>query len=378
MASKVMLGKQATVGSDGWLGSDTLECSPRSDRTGSHGRAATTWKPSNKAPSVLGLSLGGQLGCRLSEPLDPDDPLPPERRMRENARLSDRIATRFAADVKRLDDERRALYTRFESKGFRRPDQQEITRSIKKTLDSVTISASSTLSDSPQGTGHFSYLFEDGGFKKNMQFLTANTKSGHFIESYGIQGRYDGDFMYGMRHGLGKHEFHGETYDGNWKWDQRNGWGTLTLVDGFSAQGEWLDGKLHGFATMTDANGSVVYEGEFRSGKRHGLGRQLFESGDAYDGGWRDGRLHDRGVYYFANGDKFYGMWKDGVYDGPGVFHYADGSISRRQYKDGVLQSVQDYEHHTQKFGKTLTRDRMHKHTADRDFPKDIFLLSAS
>ena len=47
-----------------------------------------------------------------------------------------------------------------------------------------------------------------------------------------------------------------------------------------------IAGKTHGFACVVDGNGTVIYEGEFKDGKRHGLGRQLFDSGDMYEGGW--------------------------------------------------------------------------------------------
>lgn len=223
----------------------------------------------------------------------------------------------------------------------------------------------------------FEALLGTDRFQKRMQFLHENSRTGHFIEQYGVDGMYEGEFVTGMRHGKGKYEFKEEVYDGEWKWDHRHGMGELRCNDGSVIKGEWQQGKIHGFATVVDQKGTIVYEGEFKDGMRHGLGRQLFESGDMYDGGWQNGRLHDRGVYYFTNGDRLYGMWREGIYDGVGVFHYADGSISRREYRDGLLMSVQDYEHATQRFGKTITRGGMQKHTRDRDFPKDVFLLNA-
>lgn len=206
--------------------------------------------------------------------------------------------------------------------------------------------------------------------------MRQHSKTGTFVEHYGTEGVYEGEFLYGMRHGRGTHTFRGEAYDGEWKWDQRHGWGELTLPDGSKIQSEWQKGKPHGYTSISDNGGNIIYEGEFYEGKRHGMGRQLFERGDAYDGGWAHGRLHDRGVYYFTSGDKLYGMWKNGLYDGIGVFHYADGSISRRVYKDGLLQSVQDYEQSSQRFGHAVNRETMHKHTKDKEFPKEVFLLS--
>jgi len=183
-----------------------------------------------------------------------------------------------------------------------------------------------------------------------------HARTGTHVEQYGMDGQYEGDFMHGMRHGRGRYEFRGEIYNGEWKWDQRHGEGELKCSDGSTIKGSFQNGKPHGMATVVDKNGAQIYEGEFKDGKRDGLGRQNFDSGDMYTGGWKNGRLHDRGVYYFSNGDRLNGMWKEGVYDGVGIFFYADGSKSRREYRDGLLISVQDCEGETQRYGKTLKK----------------------
>lgn len=287
--------------------------------------------------------------------------------------LTSKITKRYAQDVKVAETEKRDQYVPLDQTGPVRPDEQDVARLMKSDLDRHQKSAG-VAETSLDG---WDRMLNNETFQKQLQFLQAHARTGHFIESYGTDGRYEGEFLHGMRHGKGQHEFRGEVYDGEWKWDQRHGWGTLTLGDGSQTRGEWQSGKPHGFTSMIDAHGTITYEGEFKAGKRHGFGRQLFESGDMYDGGWKEGKLHDRGVYYFTNGDKLYGMWSMGLYDGIGVFHYADGSISRRTYKDGHLMSVQDYEASSQRFGKTLTRDGMQRHTRDKHFPKDIFLLNS-
>lgn len=285
----------------------------------------------------------------------------------KGADLSDKILGKYAENVKVSEAKRKATYAPlFDGEGFEEPDQREVVMALKQEL-------------------HIQQLSEEGWdglgkneiFQKRMQFLRDRAKTGYFIEQYGDEGNYEGEFLYGMRHGRGKHVFRQQTYDGEWKWDMRHGEGTLSEPDGSVCKGEWKEGRQHGFGTIIAPDETIVYEGEFKDGKRHGLGRQLFDNGDWHDGGWCEGRLHDRGVYYFKEGHRFYGMWNKGVYDGVGVFHYADGSISRRVYSNGVLQSVQDYEASTQRFGKALTRQGMQKHTSAKDFPRDheIFML---
>merc|ERR1719359_987679 len=103
--------------------------------------------------------------------------------------------------------------------------------------------------------------------------MQGHSKTGKFIEQYGADGRYEGHFLYGMRHGKGNHEFRGEVFEGDWKWDKRHGFGKLTMPDNTVANSEWIEGKQHGFATIIDPKGTITYEGEFIHGKRHGLGR---------------------------------------------------------------------------------------------------------
>lgn len=328
------------------------------------------------------------------------------------------IAQRYAKEVREADIKRRQSYKPMEEQINYCPDGLDVARDLISemtaatnspraqtapkgssmafgaTLSQPAMTRTKTAGGSAAGAqmsehqrlfqvGGWDSLFGNQKFQKRMQFLHEHARSGHFVEKWGEDGdgEYDGEFMYGMRHGKGKLTFKGEIYDGEWKWDQRHGMGDLSTEWGdgrVNIHGEWQNGKLNGFGTVKDDKDKVIYEGWFKDGKRHGLGRQVFKSGDMYDGGWQQGRLHDRGVYYFTNGDRLYGMWREGIYDGVGVFHYNDGSISRREYKEGLLMSVQDYDHSTQKFGKTLTRTGMMKHTADRDFPKEVFLLNTS
>jgi len=314
------------------------------------------------APSLAGTKPRGKTELALNVSLAQAKPHD------KGSELTNKIVDKYAEDVRVSESIRKQTFVPLFDGEYppHEPDQRDMVMLLKQDL-------------------HFHHNCEDGWdgllrnetFQKRMQFLRDRAKTGHFIEQYGDEGYYEGEFLYGMRHGRGKHVFREQVYEGEWKWDMRHGEGTLTEPDGSISKGEWKEGRQHGFGTITAPDETIIYEGEFKDGKRHGLGRQLFDNGDMHDGGWSDGRLHDRGVYYFKEGHRFYGMWKNGVYDGVGVFHYADGSISRRVYKSGVLQSVQDYESSTHRFGMALTRQGMQKHTSAKDFPREheIFML---
>mmetsp|Transcript_8930 Transcript_8930/g.24757 ORF Transcript_8930/g.24757 Transcript_8930/m.24757 type:complete len:348 (-) Transcript_8930:141-1184(-) len=331
-----------------------------------------------KEESIVGLAMSRTIGSASltgsagSAALGGSS-VPPSPRLAARPDVSDRIVLRYANDVRDVEAKRLQTFVPLDRREPVLPCERSMARTLKRDSDHVLKQAGNGVVAWDEHQSREPYHT----FQKQLQHLHNYSKTGQFIEQYGAEGRFEGELLYGMRHGKGEHEWRGEVYQGEWKWDKRHGWGTLSLADGSQIKGEWQAGKPHGYSCMVDSKGTTTYEGEFRDGKRHGLGRQIFESGDMYDGNWKDGRLHDRGVYYFTNGDRLYGMWNQGKYDGIGVFHYADGSISRRTYKDGVLMSVQDYEHSSQRFGRDLHRDGMMRHTADKKFPKEIFLLSS-
>lgn len=289
--------------------------------------------------------------------------------------VSKEIARRYAYEVREADRIRKSSYLPMEKQIDSIPTSLDVAREMQDDLNALTKSFGGAHAVS-NGPG-WDVLLGNDSFQKRMQFLHEHSRTGNFIERYGTEGMFEGEFLHGMRHGKGTYEFRQEVYEGEWRWDQRHGQGTQKSADGTTIMGEWQNGKPHGHASIIDEKGTVIYEGQFQDGKRHGLGRQIFKNLDMYDGGWNNGRLHGRGVYYFSDGNKLQGTWKDGLYDGVGIFYYADGSMSRREYRNGLLVSVQDMDRNSSKYGKTVKREDMQKHTRDRDFPREMFMLSS-
>lgn len=326
-------------------------------------------KNTGKTLSILGSNLasgsdagGGQHPCSPT-----------------SGKNSRAIAQRYAYEVKELDRNRKLGHLPMQQQTDIKPTGLDMARDMRAELHDLT-SASGGAHLVAKGVGWDAIMGNDS-FQKRLHFLQDYARTGNFKEQYGEDSMYEGEFMHGMRHGKGRYEFRKEIYDGEWKWDHRHGWGSLTCSDGTTMKGDFQNGRPHGFVSVVNQKGIMVYEGEFKDGKRHGLGRQVFDSGDSYDGGWQNGRLHDRGRYCFKNGDRLDGMWQEGVYHGVGMFHYADGSISRREYNNGKLMLVQDCQRSANKlgkeFGKVFTRDGMQKHTHDQDFPKRAALAGS-
>ena len=48
-----------------------------------------------------------------------------------------------------------------------------------------------------------------------------------------------------------------------------------------------------------------VYDGETKSGKRHGRGIYFYPNGDIYDGKWRKSQKYGYGTYIYSNNQKY-------------------------------------------------------------------------
>lgn len=131
---------------------------------------------------------------------------------------------------------------------------------------------------------------------------------------------YDGKWHRGMRHGHGVYAtIEGDVYHGEWRNGQYDGWGTLVWSDGRVYRGHWKDGKRHdsGSSLMTWPHGAT-YQGPYEKDKRSGAsGRYTYPDGRTYSGAYRDDRPHGRGTLTDAQGTVVYdGHWEFGEFLG--------------------------------------------------------------
>jgi len=85
---------------------------------------------------------------------------------------------------------------------------------------------------------------------------------------------YEGMWEANCMHGQGILTYHNkDVYEGPWHYDQRHGIdGIMTYAADKSVyEGEWWNDNMHGNGVMTDANGSVIYEGLWRENEQNPL-----------------------------------------------------------------------------------------------------------
>ena len=155
---------------------------------------------------------------------------------------------------------------------------------------------------------------------------------------YATGHQYTGQFKNGIRHGEGVlsmpggrkivgmweeneiktgtyTEPDGTVYEGQWKFRERSGQGTLKFPDGRIYAGEFKSGRRHGQGTMTFPDGRK-YVGTFLGGERSGNGIMTYPDGRRYSGEFKNGRVSGQGTMTYPDGRKEEGAFENGKYVG--------------------------------------------------------------
>ncbi|XP_051753077.1 alsin isoform X1 [Ctenopharyngodon idella] len=170
---------------------------------------------------------------------------------------------------------------------------------------------------------------------------------------------YEGRWVSGKPHGRGVVKWvDGRMYTGTFKNGLEDGFGdyivpnkNLNSCDHY--QGQWKDGKMHGFGTFRYASGEV-YEGSFQDNMRHGHG--MLRSGklnstspSVFIGQWQYDKKSGYGVFDdITRGEKYMGMWLDDQRQGNGVvvtqfgLYYEGAFSNNKMMGTGVLLSEDD------------------------------------
>ena len=139
----------------------------------------------------------------------------------------------------------------------------------------------------------------------------------------------------------------GNTYQGEWKSGKKHGRGQIEYANGNKYVGDWVEDMATGEGTFTWINGDR-YEGQFKEGRRDGKGWYLFANGDQYVGSWVDDKKAGQGVSSWGpgsvwTGDKYEGEYLDDKKHGKGTLVFASGDsyigdwIDDQQEGEGIF-----------------------------------------
>ena len=134
-----------------------------------------------------------------------------------------------------------------------------------------------------------------------------------------------------------------EHYDGNYKSGRRHGRGILTFSNGDRYEGRFVDGEIRGKGVLYLANGDIyASDSDFGPRGLQGCGLFIGANGDRYMGQFRNSRFHGRGTYEWKNGRGATCDWRAGQsVEHSCIAHRAIG-VGKRQNGDGVCGSLGD------------------------------------
>ncbi|XP_071975535.1 histone-lysine N-methyltransferase SETD7 [Engystomops pustulosus] len=123
--------------------------------------------------------------------------------------------------------------------------------------------------------------------------------------SYSSTDRFEGHFVHGEKNGRGKFFFFdGSTLEGFYVDDALQGQGVYTYEDGGALHGTYVDGELNGPAQEYDADGKLIFKGQYRDNIRHGVCWIYYP-----DGGSLVGEVNEEGE---MTGEKISYVYPDG------------------------------------------------------------------
>ncbi|XP_040913014.1 alsin-like isoform X2 [Toxotes jaculatrix] len=175
--------------------------------------------------------------------------------------------------------------------------------------------------------------------------------------------QYTGGWLAGQVHGRGTMKWpDGRTYTGKFKNGLEDGYGECIIPNKVlnkpdSYQGQWREGKIHGFGKYKYASGEV-YEGCFCDGQRHGYGmlssgKHIRASSSVFVGRWVQDKKTGYGVYdNITRGEKYMGLWLEDQRHGSAVVVtqygvYYEGTFKENKMSGpGLLASDDDTAFH--------------------------------
>lgn len=135
----------------------------------------------------------------------------------------------------------------------------------------------------------------------------------------------------------------GETYTGQYKWGKRWGVGKAVNTRGGQYEGQWDRGVREGFARIIKPNGDT-YEGIFKNGQFHGKGTMyIFHSRVKTQGDFKNGQPQGYCIEEYVDGSKYEGIILKGKKEGKGKFTFKDKSVYEGDFKNDVAEGKGRY-----------------------------------
>jgi hypothetical protein len=156
---------------------------------------------------------------------------------------------------------------------------------------------------------------------------------------------YEGEFSNNKFHGLGKLTAKDGTviHDGKWEYNNfvagsepaTEGTVNITYSDGRKFEGTLIDGKKNGWGKYTNPNfygKTEVEEGNWKDDQLDGDGTITINGKLSYKGHFVNGKWDGQGTYYMGGQERIEGNWKQNHMNGYCIHYGPDGNIIEEGY----------------------------------------------
>ena len=148
---------------------------------------------------------------------------------------------------------------------------------------------------------------------------------------------YKGDFLNGLRHGVGKDYRNNSKYEGDFRKDKKCGKGKIVFDSGDIYEGEFSDNKFNGYGHYIWFKNGHEYKGNYLNGKFHGEGFYKWAENEYYNGEYVNGIKEGEGEISYADGKKFFVNFTNGKPNGIGMFQDQDGNQCEVEFINGKI-----------------------------------------
>ncbi|XP_058536272.1 radial spoke head 10 homolog B isoform X1 [Ochotona princeps] len=168
---------------------------------------------------------------------------------------------------------------------------------------------------------------------------------------------YVGHWCHGKRHGKGTIYYNQEGtswYEGDWVYNQRQGWGIRCYASGNIYEGQWDNSTRHGEGRMRWLKSNEEYVGQWERGVQNGFGTHTwflkripnsqYPLRNEYVGQFVDGRRHGHGKLYYASGATYEGEWVCDRKHGMGRLTFKNGRVYEGLFHNDHIALLADHE----------------------------------
>ena len=125
--------------------------------------------------------------------------------------------------------------------------------------------------------------------------------------------------------------------------DVPTGRGVLLGLKGHLYEGYWKQGEYHSIGRVIHRNGNI-YQGELILGPANGHGKYFWPDGASFEGIWKDDQKNGHGVKIEKSGNRYDGNFKNDKYNGFGTLTYkSGGDVYKGFWKDNRMHGQGKY-----------------------------------